>query len=85
MKGDATLKTIVGYPSGTHKEKLDLFTQNGKRFEYVINVDEKRFGQGLNSKEKYWEYVHLVRFNRNEVLKKKVTTRKGVEREGDSF
>jgi hypothetical protein len=56
-----------------------------KRFEYVIKVDEKGFGRGLNSKEKYWEYVHLVRFNRNEVLKKKVTTRKGVEREGDSF
>ena len=51
----------------------------------MIKVDEKRFGQGLNSREKYLEYVHLVRFNRNEVLKKKVTTRKGVEREGDSF
>ena len=73
MKGDATLKTIEGYPSGTHKEKLDLY------------YAKKRFGQGLNSKEKYWEYVHLVRFNRNEVLKKKVTTRKGVERVGDSF
>jgi len=81
LKGDATLKTIEGYPSGTHKEKLDLYML--RKMEKWF--DEKMFGRGRNSKEKYWEYVHLVRFNRNEVLKKKVTTRKGVKREGDSF